>query len=140
MVPERRTLIDPLQRRALVQEVMEPAAAADVAGEGLRWLNHLLRRIEFASTVYDIAGRLAYCLERMPQALEGLDAWLARELDAGTLRHAHGADVEVEVLKASDNLREARAMVGRAGQALERAQRALSPLYGPVRESDDGDA
>ena len=137
---DERTLTDPLQRRALVQEVMEPAAAADVAGEGLRWLNHLLVRISAASTVYEIAGRLAYCLERMPQALEGLDDWLRRELEAGTLSDAKSGDVHVRVLTASDELMEARAMVGRAGKALERAQRALSPLYGPIREGDDGDA
>ena len=48
--------------------------------------------------------------------------------------------MHVRVLTASDELMEARAMVGRAGKALERAQRALSPLYGPIREGDDGDA
>ncbi len=131
-------LKDPMRRRALVQELLEPAAAVDVAGEGLRWLNHLLGRIEAASTVYEIAGRLAYCLERMPQALDGLDAWLARELGAGTLGHARGGDVVGATAIASDELMEARALVGQAAQALERAQRALSPLYGPIREGDDG--
>jgi len=137
MASERRTLADPEQRRELVQELLEPAAAADVAGEGLWWLNHRLGRIEAASTCYEIAGKLGYCLERMPQALEGLEAWLSRELEAGTLRHAHGGDVRERVLTICEELTEARALVLRASLALHRAQSALSPLYGPVGEDDD---
>ncbi len=136
----RDALQDSLRRRALVQELLDPLAAIDVAGEGLRWLNHLLGRIDAASTAYGIAGQLAYCLERMPQALEGLDSWLTRELEAGTLGHAHGGRVEEAVQESSAELMRARALVGQASQALERGQRALGPLYGPIPDGDDGDA
>lgn len=122
------------RRRALVQSLTEPIAAASMAAESLRWLNHLLGRVGAACEVYDLVGQLAYCLQRMPQALDSLDNWLRRELEAGRLRHESGSEVSESVLPASATLTEVSLQVTQAGETLGRAQRALSPVYGPVED------
>lgn len=124
------------RRRSVVQSLTEPIAAASMAAESLRWLNHLLGRVSAACDVYDLVGQLAYCLQRMPQALESLDGWLRRELEAGRLRHENDGEVSESVLPASATLTEVSLQVTQACETLGRVQRALSPLYGPVGDGE----
>jgi hypothetical protein len=126
------------QRRELVQALTEPVQAASMASESLRRLNHLLGRVGAACEVYDLVGQLAYCLARMPQALEGLDIWLRRELEAGRLCHDSGGSVSDAVLPASAELTQVSLLVTQAGEVLRCTQRRLSPLYGPVVDEERG--
>jgi hypothetical protein len=125
------------QRRVLVQSLTEPSQAAHLAAESLRWLNHLLGRFQAAADVYAVLGSLADCLDRMPQALEGLTAYLVREQAAGRLRREGGGDVQERVAAAGAAAAEDQA-VSNAAAALRRAQSALSDVYGPIPE-EEGD-
>jgi hypothetical protein len=125
------------ERRVLVQSLTEPTQAATLAGEALRWLNHLLGRFGAAADCYDVVASLAYCLERMPQALEGVTEYLARQYEAGTLRRDDGGDVLERVAAVEVAAAEARALVSAAARELRRAYNALSDVAGPVAEGDE---
>jgi hypothetical protein len=132
-----RSLQDWDQRRALVQELTEPAHAAGVASEALRWLNHLLGRFESAADVYSVVGQLAYCQERLPQAMDGMVQFLERELAAGRLRHERGGDLDEAVTAFALAAADVQRGVVDAALALQRAQRAISGVGGVV-EGEDG--
>lgn len=134
--PER-SLRDWDQRRALVQELVEPADAAGVAGEALRWLNHLLGRFHAAADVYSVVGQLAYCQERLPQAVDGMVEFLERELAAGRLRHEQDGDLDEAVAAFAVAAVEVKRGVMAAARALHGAQRAISGVGG-VLEGEDG--
>jgi hypothetical protein len=126
------------QRRVLVQSLTEPSQAADLAAESLRWLNHLLGRFQAAADVYTVLGSLVECQARLPQALEGLTAYLVREQAAGRLRREGGGDAQERVAAAGAAAAEAHQAVSNAAAALRRAQSALSDVYGPIPE-EEGD-
>jgi hypothetical protein len=136
---ERFDLRDSMQRRAAVQRLTEPAQAADLAGESLRWLNHLLGRLSSAADCYTVVASLAYCLERLPQALEGLTEYLGRQESAGRLRRADGGAAMERVALAEVAIEEALVSVAAAAHELRQAHNALADVYGPIREGDDGD-
>jgi hypothetical protein len=126
------------QRRVLVQTLTEPTHAADLAAESLRWLNHLLGRFEAAAEVYEVLSSLASCLERMPQALEGISEYMIRQQAAGALRRDDGGDLMERVGAVGAATAEAHESAWTGARALRRAQSALSDVYGPVSEGDDG--
>jgi hypothetical protein len=129
---------DALQRRSLVETLTDPTQAAGLAAESLRWLNHLLGRFHAAADVYDVVASLAYCMEAMPQALQGLTEYLDRQQGAGRLRRDDGADVVERVAAVEVAVEEARRSVWRAARALRDAHNALADVSGPVPEGDDG--
>ncbi len=129
-----RSLADWDQRRALVQELRDPKAAADVAGEALRWLNHLLGRFESAVDVYSVVGQLAYCEERLPQAVDGMVAFLERQLAVRRLRREDGGDAAESVAAFAAAGAQAKRAVTAAAAALHRAQRAISGVGGVPEE------
>ncbi len=137
-----RTLTDPDQRRELVQEIQEPVAAADVAGEALRWVNHRLDRIDGAAVAYDLLGHLAFCLERMPQAVKGVDAWLLEHVDGGQLRQSPSSaetsrDVGERVQEVHKRLQAATGRILEATAILRAAQAELSPIYEPLEPGEE---
>jgi hypothetical protein len=134
----REVLRDWDQRRILIQALEEPKQAAHVAGEGLRWLNHLLGRFRAAADVYDVLAQLAYCLERMPQALEGMTGYVVRQHDAGRLRRDDRGDVLERVAALEVAVKEARDAIGIAARAMRTAHHAMRDVHGPIRERRDG--
>ena len=132
-----RSLKDWDQRRSLVQELVEPTDAASVAGEALRWLNHLLGRFHAPAEVYAVVGQLAYCQERLPQAMDGMVAFLVRESAAGRLRHDAGDDIDEAVAGFAIAARDVKRGVMDAARALHEAHRAISGVGG-VLEGEDG--
>jgi hypothetical protein len=132
-----RSLRDWDQRRVLVEELLEPTDAASVAGEALRWLNHLLGRFHAPGDVYAVVGQLAYCLERLPQAIDGMVAFLVHELDAGCLRHDRRGDVDQAVVGFAIAAQDVKRGVMDAARALHECQRAISGVGG-VLEGEDG--
>ena len=135
---QRPLLHDHLPRRLAVQTLTEPAQAADLAAESVRWLNHLLGRFGTVSDVYDVVASLASCLEVMPQALEGLTDYLVRQQAAGRLRRDDGGDVLERVATVGAAAGEASDALGTAARALRDAHNALSDVAGPIEEADDG--
>jgi hypothetical protein len=132
-----RSLRDWDQRRALVQELTEPTDAAGVAGEALRWLNHLLGRFQAPGDVYSVVGQLAYCQERLPQAIDGMVSFLVLESAAGRLRHERGGDVDAAVVEFAIAAQDVKRGVMDAARALQECQRAISGVGG-VLEGEDG--
>jgi hypothetical protein len=131
-MPDELGLASWEMRRQFVETLIEPTQVGDLAGQSLRRVNHLLDRVEAAQEVYDLVSQFAYALERMPQALEHLEAWLGRELEAGTLLHDSGGEARLAVEVATSGMAESRRQVARAATALRRAERGLSHLYGPM--------
>jgi hypothetical protein len=129
-------LRDDLHRRSAVESLTEPAQAADLATESLRWLNHLLGRFASASEVYAVVASLAYCLEVMPQALEGLTEYLLRQQAAGQLRRDDGGDVLERVTTAGAAAAEAGDVLATAAAALRDAHNALADVAGPIDEPE----
>jgi len=133
-MPKQIALHDHLHRRLAVEALTEPAQAADLAAESLRWLNHLLGRFGSASEVYDVVASLAYCLEVMPRALEGLTGYLVRQQAAGRLRRDDGGDVLERVATVDVAAADARDVLPTAARALRDAHNALGDVAGPVDE------
>ncbi len=129
------------QRRALARGLTDPTAAAELAVESVCRLNHLVERLQKTAEMHTVLGSLATCLESMPQALEGLTAYLVSQQAAGTLRRGDGGDVVERMAAVGAAVFEAHQAVSDAARALRRAQGALSDVYGPIREEDrNGDA
>ncbi len=126
------------QRRALARGLTDPAQAAELAVESVCRLNHLVERLQKVADVHTILGSLAACLECMPQALEGLSAYLVSQQAAGSLRRGDGGDVLERVPAVGAAMAEAHQAVSAAAAALRRAQVGLSDVYGPISE-EDGD-
>ncbi len=132
----REALRDWDQRRILVEALEEPKQAADVAGEALRWLNHLAGRFRSAADVYDVVAQLAYCLERIPQALDGLTEYVVRLHAAGRLGRDDGGNVQVRVAALEVAVGDARDAVGVAAQRSARC----SPRVARRSRPDPGGA
>ncbi|MFB4298492.1 hypothetical protein [Actinomadura sp. NTSP31] len=92
-----------------------------------------LTRPEAVST---ITGNLTQAAFRLAQIAEELDAFLNRELDAGRLGHARGADPVPTVLKAHDALAKATEQSMNLGVSFRHARRALDDIHG----TEDGTA
>lgn len=133
-----RPLRDHLQRRLAVETLTDRASAADLAADSLRWLNHLLGRFSGASEVYEVVASLAYCLEVMPQALEGVTDYLIHQHTAGRLRRDDGGDVLERVATVGAAAGEAHDALGTAARALRDAHNALRDIASAIEEGDDG--
>jgi len=106
--------------------------AANLAGEGLRQVNHSLGTIKHASEVYDLVASLAYVLERMPQALEAMREWLTREQDRGTLEAERGHDLADSIATTLVAMAGGRDMVTVASANLRAAHNAMAFVLGPL--------
>lgn len=117
--------------RQMAEEVIPghtpPLRYALLLSECARQLNHHLGKVEHAETVYEIVGALTTALERMPQALEELDAWLRSGVEAAELECLDD-DISNVAPYASACLSEALKSIPNAARALRRAHSALARI------------
>ena len=100
-------------------------AVAWLAAEAIRYLNYASRSgegVEFASTLYAVAGALSLAASRIPQLTSQVRAWL--NANSGRLRNDDGAPV-------SDTL----AAVGASGQAAADAAMTLALHLGQMQSA-----
>ena len=100
-------------------------AVAWLAAEAIRYLNYASRSdegVEFASTLYAIAGALSLAASRIPQLASQALTWL--EANSGRLRNDDGAPV-------SDTL----AAAGASGQAAADAATTLALCLGQMQSA-----
>jgi hypothetical protein len=100
-------------------------AVAWLAAETIRYLNYASRSdegVEFASTLYAVAGALSLAASRIPQLTTQVRAWL--NANSGRLRNDDGAPV-------SDTL----AAVGASGQAAAEAATLLARHLGQMQNA-----
>lgn len=116
----------------------DPRRAAQEAAEALRQLNHRLDTIESTSDAYDIVGALAVCLERMPQALSGVEGWLIRQDRAGRLLRTDHGPVDLSVGRVRQAFGFAREWAAVAAAELRQAHIDLADVFGPVDAKGEG--
>jgi hypothetical protein len=106
--------------------------AANLAGESLRQVNHSLGTLQHASEVYDLVASLAYVLERMPQALDGMRDWLKREQNRGTLDVERGRDLETSIATVLVAMAGGSDTIEKAAVELRAAHNAMAFVLGPL--------
>ena len=100
-------------------------AVAWLAAEAVRYLNYASRSdegVEFASTLYTVAGALSLAASRIPQLADQVSAWL--DANSGRLRNDDGTPV-------SDTL----AAAGASGQAAAGAATLLARHLGQLQST-----
>jgi hypothetical protein len=125
-----------------------PAAAASIAGEAIRDLNHRtfagpgrhLAGWEYPSDAYRVLGNLGYLAGGLPQALEQIDRFLVQLQDAGCVGIDRGAEWEDNpagaIEAATLGLRAARQAAGTLYTSINAAQQAVgaASYCGPRRD------
>lgn len=117
-----------------------PAEMANAAAESIRELNHRTldpKAFTQPGDVSDIANAIALLVQRLPQAIQQLEAGLAALHERGAIRlddipegHASRKDVQDRVFEALFGLRESRDDLRRAHEYLTRATGPLSHMGG----------
>jgi hypothetical protein len=131
-----------------VEDDGTPAAAANIAGEAIRDLNHRtfsgpclhLSGWEYPSDAYRVLGSLGYLAGGLPQALEQIDRILVTLQDAGCVGIDRGTEWEGNpagaIDAASHALLDARQAAGTLYTSINAAQQAIGAAShrGPVRD------
>jgi hypothetical protein len=106
--------------------------AAVLAGEAIRALNHLTLdpgSLTAPGEVYEVAGALATCAQRLPQALSQAADQVLRWQLAGELRRDDGGYPGERVERAIGHLESAQLMAADLGHFLGLAQASLADLW-----------
>ncbi len=120
---------DPEQTRAI----------ADGIREAVRLLNYATMEaggVRYPSVVYDVLGALAAAAGAMPQALMQMSAWVAGQVQEGTVREV-GGDAAASAYALAGITQEAAAAAARLQRLLDQAQSATRDLS--VRTADEGE-
>lgn len=124
-----------------------PAQIASTAAEEIRALNHRTLDTEVfpqPGDVSDTADGIATLLQRLPQALEQLEAGLVQlqgahaiRLDTKRLAETSQQDIANEVSTVTSNLSEARRLLRQAHTAMKAATGPLSHMGGLWEDDED---
>lgn len=125
----------PLSDRAAGRETYsDPVAAAEVAAEGVRALNHaaLCGGYVYVSDLDAVLGSLELVAERLPQALAQATGWVRRAHEVGGISHDQGAGVDAAVTEVVLGLIEATRHAADLRAALAVTRRTSTHLCGGV--------
>jgi hypothetical protein len=121
MIPGMPEVLHSSPARCLMVSAEAVKAAACAAGHG---------GYSTPADVYDALGALQLAVERLPQTLQQMDAWLHAEARAGRVGHDEHWPVSSELAALSGYLRDACQDLGLLGRDLNSARSVAAHLTG----------
>lgn len=127
------------------QDSEQTRAIASGIDDAFRLLNYAtMSGLSYPSDVYSVLGQLSGGIAKLPQALEQMRAWIAREIAEGNAREnprygEHGGDADAAHAALDKAVREATVHAMALGRALQAGQTAMRGMESTRPTQDDPD-
>lgn len=128
------------------QNPEQTRAIASGIDDAFRLLNYATMGagLRYPSDVYSVLGQLSGGIAKLPQALEQMRAWIAREIAEGNAREnahygEHGGDANAAHAALDKAVREATVHAMALGRALQDGQAAMRGMESTRPTQDDPD-